>query len=151
VILALARLGNSREALAIYDLIHPARHAQSPSDVARYQVEPYVVAADVYGVAPHTGRGGWTWYTGSAAWMYRVTIEALLGLQLVGNRLRLNPCLPSEWPGFEVTFRRGGTSWKLIVELAAESDASVATCQPTEIELVEDGQSHEVAIRCRRC
>ena len=151
LVLALARMGNGREALAIYDLIQPARHAASPSEVARYQVEPYVVAADVYGVAPHTGRGGWTWYTGSAAWMYRVTVEALLGLELHGNRLRLNPCLPPDWPGFELTFRRGRTSWKLIVQLAAEGEAATAACQPTEIELVEDGQSHELIVRCQRC
>ena len=151
LILALARLRRGTEALGIYDLIQPVRHAATPGEVARYQVEPYVVAADIYGLAPHVGRGGWTWYTGSAAWMYRVTIEALLGLEIAGDRLRINPCLPPDWQGYELTLRRGRTSWRVIVNLAAEGDSTPGGCQPTEIQLIDDGQSHEVVIECGRC
>jgi cyclic beta-1,2-glucan synthetase len=151
LILALARLGRGADAMAIYDLIHPIRHAQSASDVARYQVEPYVVAADVYGLPPHVGRGGWTWYTGSAAWLYRVTLEALLGIELHGDRLLIHPCVPPSWPGYELTIRRGRTSWKLTVKLEAASDGGCTPCQPAEIRLTEDGQSHEIVIRCGRC
>ena len=150
LVLALARMHSAPDAMAIYDLIHPLRHAETPGDVARYQVEPYVVAADVYGLAPHIGRGGWTWYTGSAAWMYRVAVEALLGLEFVGDRLRINPCLPPGWPGFEVTIRRNRTTWKLIVKLAAEGKAANG-CQPAEISLLEDDQSHEATVHCGRC
>ena len=82
----------------------------------RYKVEPYVVAADVYSVAPHVGRGGWTWYTGSAGWMYRAGIEAVLGIRQRGEFLLIDPCIPSDWPGFQVTVRRGTTRYEITVE-----------------------------------
>ena len=84
-------------------MINPVNHGSTAETEAVYKVEPYVVAADVYAVAPHTGRGGWTWYTGSAGWMYRLIVESLLGLKLEGDRLHVTPCLPAEWSEFKLT------------------------------------------------
>ena len=92
-------MGDNRRAWELFDLINPVRHARSPEETNIYKVEPYVVAADVYAVSPHVGRGGWTWYTGSAAWMYRLLVENLLGLKLEVNVLHFTPCLPAGWGG----------------------------------------------------
>jgi cyclic beta-1,2-glucan synthetase len=140
---ALVHQGRTDDALAILDLIAPSRHAATSEDVARYRVEPYVVAADVYGTPPHMGRGGWSWYTGSAAWMYRVILESLLGFQLQGNRLRLNPKLATDWPGFEITFRRGRTTWQFSVRRQSNNETDVADAVRGEIELVDDGKCHK--------
>ncbi len=93
--MAFAALGDSRRAWELTSMINPVNHGVSAQAVAIYKVEPYVVAADVYAVAPHTGRGGWTWYTGSAGWMYRLIVESLLGLKLEGDKLHITPCLPA--------------------------------------------------------
>jgi cyclic beta-1,2-glucan synthetase len=116
VVWAYAALGDGDRAGALLRLLNPIYHAATPQDVARYKVEPYVVAADIYSHPAHVGRGGWTWYTGSAAWMYRVIIEALLGLQWRGDRLRVSPCLPRDWPGYRATLRRGATSWEIEIQ-----------------------------------
>ena len=134
-------MGQIDEALAIFDLVNPIHHAAAAPSVAKYQVEPYVIAADVYSAPLHVGRGGWTWYTGSASWLYRVALESLLGLELRGNRLLLDPRLPSGWAGFELTYRRQGTTWKFIVGRGANGQAAGA-----EIELVDDGQTHIVHV-----
>ena len=91
-------------------MINPINHARTPEGAAVYKVEPYVVAADVYALAPHTGRGGWTWYTGSAGWMYRLVVESLLGLNLEVDRLRFAPCLPPEWNELALHYRYRETS-----------------------------------------
>src|ERR1041384_5720620 len=98
--MAFAQLGDARRAWEIFAMINPVNHTRSAAALATYKVEPYVMAADVYAAAPHTGRGGWTWYTGSAGWMYRLALESLLGLSREGARLRVAPCLPAGWPGF---------------------------------------------------
>ena len=116
VVQAFARLGRGRAAFELFDLLNPIRHADSPEAVARYKVEPYVVAADVYGRAPHVGRGGWTWYTGSAAWLYRVALEAILGFRRAGDRLTLDPCIPGDWPGFEMTYRHRTATYRIVVD-----------------------------------
>ncbi|MGB5852959.1 MAG: glycosyl transferase family 36, partial [Rhodanobacter sp.] len=108
-VFAWARLGDGDRAGALFDLLNPIRHSDSAEAVARYKVEPYVVCADVYSVAPHVGRGGWTWYTGSAAWLYRAALEALLGFHRQGDRLRIDPCVPKAWPGFRIRYRHHGT------------------------------------------
>jgi cellobiose phosphorylase len=113
--MAFAQLGDGRRAWEVLGLINPVTKSETAERAALYRVEPYVVAADVYGVPPHTGRGGWTWYTGSAAWMYRLMVESLLGLRLVGNRLRLAPCLPESWPGFTLHYRYRETVYHLAV------------------------------------
>jgi cyclic beta-1,2-glucan synthetase len=97
-------------------MLNPISHADTPGKAARYKVEPYVIAADIYGVPPHVGRGGWTWYTGSSAWMYRLGIEAILGITRVGNALNINPCIPREWTGFKVDYRFGNTHYKISVK-----------------------------------
>ena len=98
---AFAALGDSRRAWELFDIINPVNHSRSPEAAATYKVEPYVVAADVYALPPHTGRGGWTWYTGSAGWMYRLIVESLLGLRLEVDKLRFAPCLPRGLEGVQ--------------------------------------------------
>jgi cellobiose phosphorylase len=90
-------------------------HGKSEARIAIYKVEPYVVAADVYAIAPHVGRGGWTWYTGSASWMYRLLIETLLGLNLEGNNLRLTPLLPKAWPSYKIHYRSHQTVYHITI------------------------------------
>ena len=106
-ILAQTGLGNGDAAGALFALVNPINHALTPADTARYRVEPYVIAADVYSVAPHVGRGGWTWYTGSAAWMYRAGIEGLLGITRRGDSLCFAPCFPKAWPRVDLRLTLG--------------------------------------------
>jgi cyclic beta-1,2-glucan synthetase len=119
-ILAFARMGQGDKAHNLFALLNPINHANTPEAAARYKVEPYVVAADVYSVAPHVGRGGWTWYTGSAAWMYRAGIEGILGLRREGAVLVMDPCLPASWPQVEVAFRMGDTCYDIQVRRASD-------------------------------
>ena len=153
VVLANALLGRGNRAYELFDYLNPIRHAATPVDAARYKVEPYVVAADVYGVPPHTGRGGWTWYTGSAGWLYRVGLEAILGFDLRGDVLRLNPCIPASWPGFTITYRFRSTTYRVTVENPRGVERGVRTVtmdgdeQPAAVvPLRDDGQEHEVRV-----
>jgi len=114
-VIAFAMLGDGDRAGELFSLLNPIHHADTPEKAARYRVEPYVIAADVYSEPPHTGRGGWTWYTGSAGWMHRAAIEWILGLTRRGSRLRIDPCIPRAWPGFEATVRHGASSWNVRV------------------------------------
>ena len=117
-----------------------------------YKVEPYVVAADVYAVAPHAGRGGWTWYTGSAGWMYRLIVESLLGLQLEGDQLRIAPCIPASWPGFKIAYRYRDTTYDISVSHVFAQPASVVVTlddvqQPDQtIALIDDRATHSVTV-----
>jgi cellobiose phosphorylase len=113
--MAFAALGDGARAWELTAMINPINHARTPQSVATYKVEPYVVAADVYALPPHTGRGGWTWYTGSAGWMYRLVVESLLGITLEVDRLRLAPCLPAEWPEFALRYRYRETFYDIVV------------------------------------
>jgi cyclic beta-1,2-glucan synthetase len=115
-VMAYARLGDGNRAAELFSLLNPVNHSRTPQEVAKYRAEPYVVAADVYSVPPHTGRGGWTWYTGSSGWMYRAGIEAILGITLRGGALHIDPCIPNAWPGYEVTFKRNGAVYRIAVE-----------------------------------
>jgi cyclic beta-1,2-glucan synthetase len=154
--MAFAALGDAHRAWQVMDLINPLHHGRTAAEVADYKVEPYVVAADVYSVAPHTGRGGWSWYTGSAGWMYRLVLESLLGLVLerdaAGARLHVRPCVPAQWPGYAIDYRFGGSTWHIAVEnghagppgIAVDGGAPVAGC--TTVELVDDGRSHAVHV-----
>jgi len=117
--MAFARQGDARRAWELFDLINPVNHARTAEETAVYKVEPYVAAADVYAVAPHTGRGGWTWYTGSAAWMYRLMVESLLGLRLEVDHLRFAPCLPAAWKEFTMHYRHRETVYHIKVEQTA--------------------------------
>jgi len=127
-------------------MINPVNHASSAQALATYKVEPYVMAADVYAAAPHTGRGGWTWYTGSAGWMYRLAVESLLGVKREGDTLRLAPCLPAHWPGFKLRYRFGETVYAISVTLDEDAGA-----QPEQvIALVDDRREHSIEVRVRR-
>ncbi len=114
--LAFAMAGNGDRAGELLAMLNPVRHADSPAAINGYKVELYVVAADVYSQPPYVGRGGWTWYTGSAAWLYRVTTEGLLGLHVEAGGLRLDPCIPGHWPGFTITYRHGTARYEITVK-----------------------------------
>jgi cellobiose phosphorylase len=151
--MAFAALGDNRRAWEIMTMINPVNHARSSEAIATYKVEPYVVAADVYAFPPHTGRGGWTWYTGSAAWMYRLIVESLLGLRLEGNKLRFTPCLPADWDGFNVHYRYRKTIYHIAILRAqtgeGETSVTVDGVEQSEkaIPLVDDGKEHQVEVR----
>ncbi len=138
--MAFAELGDPRRAWEIFCMINPINHARSAAAVARYKVEPYVMAADVYAAAPHTGRGGWTWYTGSAGWMYRLAVESILGLRLEGDTLRLSPCLPADWPGFRLRYRYRETLYRIAVTRGASGQAEHT------IPLLDDRRVHDVEV-----
>jgi cellobiose phosphorylase len=157
--MAFAALGDRERAWSLFAMINPLRHATTPADAARYKIEPYVMAADVYGVAPHTGRGGWSWYTGSAGWMYRLVVESLLGLRLQasaeGPRLSIAPCMPDDWPGYAVHYRYRQTPYHIEVSrtggAAGRADApgvwvdgaaQAHGCVP----LRDDGRAHHVKV-----
>ena len=114
--LAFVMQGDGDRAGELLSMLNPIHHADSPTAIHRYKVEPYVVCADLYSEPPHVGRGGWTWYTGSAGWMYRVALEGLLGFQLHGATLALDPCIPRNWPGFEIAFRYRSARYEIAVK-----------------------------------
>ena len=132
--------------------INPINHASSPEEVAIYKGEPYVVAADVYAAPPHIGRGGWTWYTGSAGWMYRLIVESLLGLQLETNSLRFEPCLPAEWDSYMVHYRYRETNYHITIRQLRDDNGAGVIVDGNEqsgktISLVDDRLEHEVEVR----
>lgn len=114
-IMAHAALGQGDKAVELFAMVNPINHAATRSGVLRYKVEPYVAAADIYSVPPHVGRGGWTWYTGSAGWLYRAGIEAILGLRFEGDWISVDPCIPSRWPGFTLSLRYRGATYEIVV------------------------------------
>ncbi len=118
--MAFAAQGDRQRAWECFDLINPLNHGNSPAKAARYKVEPYVVAADVYAQPPHEGRGGWTWYTGSASWMYRLILESLLGVKLQCDRLTFHPCVPREWAGFSISYRYRTSTYNIVCTANAE-------------------------------
>jgi cyclic beta-1,2-glucan glucanotransferase len=115
-LIAFAMLGDGDKAGELFAILNPITHARTPADADRYKVEPYVVAGDVYAEPPHVGRGGWTWYTGSAGWMYRAGLEWMLGFRVRGTSLTVDPCIPRAWPGFAIAFRHGATPYDIVVE-----------------------------------
>ncbi|MBI5904276.1 MAG: cyclic beta 1-2 glucan synthetase, partial [Deltaproteobacteria bacterium] len=154
--MAFAALGDGRRAWELLAMIHPANHASTPEGVATYKVEPYVVAADVYSSGPHRGRGGWTWYTGSAGWMYRLIVESLLGIRREADTLRVVPCPREEWEGFTVYYRFRETDYELIVRQppAGQGGPSVVVDgieRPDgTIPLADDRRKHTVEINLPR-
>jgi cellobiose phosphorylase len=151
--MAFAALGDSRRAWELFAMINPVNHARSAAAIATYKVEPFVVAADVYAVSPHTGRGGWTWYTGSAGWLYRLIVESLLGLKLEVNKLRVTPCFPADWKSFRIHYRYRETMYLIDVMQtdAADGEASVAVDgvvqSDTIITLIDDRREHSIEVR----
>jgi cellobiose phosphorylase len=153
--MAYAALGDATNAWRVMDLVNPVRHGRTAEDVAVYKVEPYVVAADVYSVAPHTGRGGWSWYTGSAGWLYRLVLESLLGVRLHTDRdgafLEVAPCVPASWDGYRIDYRHGRARYAIEVTVAAGELPSVeldgARSSGTRVRLLDDALEHRVHIR----
>jgi len=152
-VMAFAALGDSRHAWELFAMINPVNHARSAAAIATYKVEPFVVAADVYAVSPHTGRGGWTWYTGSAGWLYRLIVESLLGLKLEVNKLRVTPCFPADWKSFRIHYRYRETMYLIDVMQtdAADGEASVTVDgvaqSDTVITLIDDRREHAIEVR----
>jgi cellobiose phosphorylase len=151
--MAFAALGDSRRAWELLTMINPVNHTRSPEAIATYKVEPYVVSADVYALSPHTGRGGWTWYTGSAGWMYRLIVESLLGLRLEVDKLHVAPCLPADWEAFKVHYRYRETVYHIdVLQTAEDKGGASVTVDGVErhdnaIPLVDDRQEHRVEVR----
>ncbi|MFG1372729.1 hypothetical protein V5F32_11185 [Xanthobacter oligotrophicus] len=154
-VMAFAALGEGDEA-ALFWILNLIKHARTRSDVLRYKVEPYVLAADIYAEPPHAGRGGWTWYTGSAGWMQQAGMESILGLRKEGNQLRLDPCIPKGWPGFELTIRHGAGRYRIVVEnpdrvsrgiASATHDGLAPPVKPLLITLEEARQDHSIHVR----
>ena len=149
-VMAFARLGQTERAWELMRMINPVQHGATPDGSARYKVEPYVVTADVYAVSPHVGRGGWSWYTGSSGWMYRLIIESLLGVTRTAKHLTLAPHMPAEWNEFTLTYRHGGAQY--VVQVIRDASNAGMTVdgvpqQDSAIALVDDGRSHNVELR----
>ncbi len=154
--MAFAALGDRRRAWELLTIINPVNHGRSIEEIETYKVEPYVVAADVYAVSPHSGRGGWTWYTGSAAWMYRLIVESLLGLRLEADKLYFEPCLPPDWEMFKVHYRYRETIYHISVlqGRVGEDQTSVTVDgvlrHDRAIPLIDDRLEHLVEVRIQR-
>jgi cyclic beta-1,2-glucan synthetase len=152
-VIAFAMLGDGDRAGELFALLNPINHSSTRAGLHKYKVEPYVAPGDVYAVPPHTGRGGWTWYTGSAGWMYRAALEYILGFKLQGDRLRIDPCTPRFWREFEIAYRRGRTTYRIKVENPHALNCGVANVvldgqksASDEIKLVNDDRVHEVLV-----
>ncbi|MGM0385490.1 MAG: GH36-type glycosyl hydrolase domain-containing protein [Actinomycetota bacterium] len=152
-VFAWAALGREDRAGATFELMNPVNHSRTPEAAATYLAEPYVVAADVHSVAPHAGRGGWTWYTGSAGWMYRAGLEAVLGLRREGASLHIEPCMPPEWPSAGIRYRVGGSTWDIAIAADCAAPRRVrrvvvdGVAQPgARVPLVDDGATHRVEV-----
>ncbi len=155
--MAFAALGDSQRAWELLTMINPVNHAKTATDITTYKIEPYVVAADVYAVEPHAGRGGWSWYTGSAGWMYRLIVESLLGLRLEVDKLHFVPCLPADWKSFKLHYRYRETVYHIVVTQTDTADAMQnsamhvtvdgAECPDAIIQLIDDRQDHAVEVK----
>jgi cyclic beta-1,2-glucan synthetase len=154
-VLAFAALGDGDKAGELFSILNPINHASTRAGVHRYKVEPYVMAADVYTEPPHVGRGGWTWYTASAGWMYQAGVEWILGFHLRGTTLLIDPCIPRAWPGYEIDFRYGSARYEIVVEnphgvsrgvASSELDGQVLAAGGAAIPLADDGATHRVRV-----
>jgi cyclic beta-1,2-glucan synthetase len=156
LVMAFAALGEGGKAGRLFAMLNPINHARTRSDVLRYKVEPYVVAADITGTPPHAGRGGWTWYTGSSGWMQRAGMESIIGLRLQAGTLLFDPCIPAAWPGFEVTLRHGTARYVIRVENPGGFERGIAQASldgvalgggPLRLDLQDDGACHQLSVR----
>lgn len=151
--MAFAMLGDNKRAWELFAMLNPVNHGSTPEAIEHYKVEPYVMCADIYGVAPHIGRGGWTWYTGAAGWMYRLTVETLLGLQREGDHLRIAPCIPDDWNEYRIHYRYRDTVYHITVSRAGGTSGLVTRltvdgieCTDKRIPLVDDHREHVVEV-----
>jgi cyclic beta-1,2-glucan synthetase len=154
-VMAFAALGDGDKANELFSILNPINRASTRAGVHRYKVEPYVAAADVYAESPHVGRGGWTWYTGSAGWMYRAGIEWLLGFRLRGAILSIDPCIPRAWRGFEIAFRYHGSRYEIVVTnpsgvsrgvSSMEVDGTRLPSGSATVTLTDDGATHRIRV-----
>ncbi|MGC2456418.1 MAG: glucoamylase family protein [Gallionellaceae bacterium] len=155
--MAFAMMGDRERAWELFAMLNPVNHGSQPDEIERYKVEPYVMCADIYAASPHTGRGGWTWYTGAAGWMYRLTVETLLGLQLEVDHLRIAPCIPVHWQSYKIHYRYRETFYHITVMQTAaagveQGDTMRVTVNGVErpdkiIPLIDDRQDHAVEVR----
>ncbi len=152
MIMAFARLGDKKRVWELLEMINPVNHAADAETLSVYMAEPYVLAADVYAGNQHAGRGGWTWYTGSAGWMYRLIVESLLGLQRAGDTLRFEPCIPDDWPSFTVHYRFENTVYHILVqqnqgngEKSVQVDGHLQ--EAAELRLTSDSNEHQVVVQ----
>jgi len=150
---AYARLGDGKQAADLFDLLNPIFHSDSQEKAAVYRVEPYVISADIYSEAPYVRRGGWTWYTGSAAWMYRLGLEAILGFKKIGNRLHMEPVIPPTWDGYEIRYQFGDTTYLIQVDNSEHGSQRVReitldghALNDRSIPLVDDQLEHRVIV-----
>jgi cyclic beta-1,2-glucan synthetase len=153
-VLATALRGDGDRAFELFQMLNPLTHARTPAEVEAYKVEPYVVPADVYTAAGQLGRGGWTWYTGSASWTYRVALEAILGFTKRGATLTIDPCAPRDWPEFTIEYRYGRSLYAILVRNPGGAAGGVTEVSVDGrrldgrvIALVDDGARHEVVVR----
>jgi cyclic beta-1,2-glucan synthetase len=155
-VIAFAALGDGDKAAELFAMLNPINHSRTRAGAYRYKVEPYVVCADIYSTKPHVGRGGWTWYTGSAGWLQRAGVESLLGLRLHGASLRIDPCIPKSWRQFEADVKYRSARYKVLVEnpgganrgvVSGEVDGVELTERPLRVPLVDDGSIHHVRVR----
>jgi cyclic beta-1,2-glucan synthetase len=155
-VMAFAALGDGDKASEIFSLLNPINHSRSRADVDRYKVEPYVVSADIYSSPPHVGRGGWTWYTGSAGWLQRAGVESLLGLRFCGATLLIDPCIPKGWDKFEANLRYKTAHYAIFVEnpngvsrgvVSARIDGIEIVERPVRAALRDDGGRHRVDVK----
>ncbi len=154
-VIAFARLGEGDKAAELFEMLNPINHTRTRADTHRYKVEPYVACADVYAAPNHVGRGGWTWYTGSAGWMYRAGLEEILGFQLGGATLVIDPSIPKAWPGFEITFQFRSARYEISVENPSRVshgvslvvlDGDTLPTVPAGIDLADDAATHQVRV-----
>jgi cyclic beta-1,2-glucan synthetase len=153
-VIAFAALGNGDKACELFRMLNPITHASSRAAVQRYKVEPYVVAGDVYAEPPHVGRGGWTWYTGAAGWLYRAGLESILGIRLRGTVLAIDPCVPRNWPSYCINFQYHSTKYQIKVDNPSGVSRGVASItldgrvlvDRANIPLTDDGKVHQVQI-----
>lgn len=150
-IMAYAALQDRERVWELFSMVNPVNHTLAPGQVQQYKAEPYVMAADVYGAAPHEGRGGWTWYTGSAGWTYQLTINSILGLNRIGERLYLNPCIPDHWTNYELQYRYGNTFYNIrVINRKREGVALLRVDGNVSgvpyVTLADDGQPHTVEL-----
>ncbi|MCU7808985.1 MAG: cyclic beta 1-2 glucan synthetase, partial [Candidatus Thiodiazotropha sp. (ex Semelilucina semeliformis)] len=148
---AFAMLGDKERAWELFAMLNPVNRGSQPEEIECYKVEPYVMSADIYGAAPHTGRGGWTWYTGAAGWMYRLTVETLLGVQLEGDHLRIAPCVPTEWESYKIHYRYRDTFYHISIicsgDVAGRVTVDGVVANGTgQIPLVDDRREHHVEV-----
>jgi cyclic beta-1,2-glucan synthetase len=155
-VIAYAMLGDGDRAFELFSMLNPINHASTRGGAHRYKIEPYVVAGDVYSEPPHVGRGGWSWYTGAAGWLYRAGVEYVLGFRLQGAHVQMRPCIPRDWPGYTVRYRRGSATYLIRVENpshlstgAVDIDVDGRRVSGDRFAVADDGREHRIDVRLR--